>query len=151
MICRHAKIDAINAALLSGRYFAVVSHQFRVDKDAMRVHAMEHHFRIGLGTCDTEASEAITSDLAAATADTPAPVESVKTRQTCPAQVLTVSDAPWREAPYEETPLSALKPALPHVRRALQLAGADESAQMDVLDALNATVRGVLQQENMGL
>ena len=41
-ICQHPKIEAINSALSSGRYVAVVARQYRLETGVLTVHAHSH-------------------------------------------------------------------------------------------------------------
>jgi hypothetical protein len=156
-ICQHPKIQAINAALLSGRYFAVVSHQFRLDKEAMRVHAMEHHFRIGHETRYSETSLAITIDEASplqvsnamAAADTQAPVEAVNTLQTWIDQALPhflestamVTENPWRQ----------FTRAIDTAVEAYLLAHDDPKMQARMQERLEEKVKLMLRSDDMGI
>lgn len=42
-ICEHPKREAIDAALLSGRHYAVVARQYRLDPEAVAKHPVVHH------------------------------------------------------------------------------------------------------------
>jgi hypothetical protein len=148
-ICEHVKIDAINAALAQGVAPGIIARRYRLEPLLMARHAEQRQQAAqGLTQCNSSSLTPVVID------DHPSQ-ERLVSQALTPRDTGSSIDRLWihgvEDIQNDETPLEALKPALPHVRRALQLAGSDEVAQMAVIDVLTAAVRAALQQEDMGL
>jgi hypothetical protein len=135
-ICEHAKIQAINDALDSGRYVGVIARQYRLDVlelDKHREHRRPIHGERGVYTFGEDLPR------------------QVLTESTFDGQIM----VPVRAVP--ETAMEALQRALPHLRRAARLIKSDDEYEAivmkinDILCAGGQFVQEQLQQDDMGV
>jgi hypothetical protein len=132
-ICQHAKRQAIDAAMDSGRYLGLIARQFRLDVLELEKHRAH---RQTPGAVVRSRSIAI-NEMAG---DTP--------RAVLREMRAYIQESSGLEAHHgPETPQDVLKRGLPYVRQAVRLAGDDPQERERIVAKLNE----VLMDEHLGL